>query len=122
MKSLYILGAGFSAPAGLPLGADLFESVVSAAKVVSGGTYYRNILLPDIQRYQRYLVLTASNAESVSDGTSPRRGNYMRNIVTYIEIIEKSIVVSKRHADSIDGTHQVLTLPHVHQTKQVSSR
>lgn len=55
MYNLFVLGAGFSKPAGLPLGTELFAEVLRLAKV---GTSYDNIIRPDIDRYIRYMERT----------------------------------------------------------------
>lgn len=51
MFNIFILGAGFSKRAGVPLGAELFKEVLSEAKSVN---LYENILRPDIERYLEY--------------------------------------------------------------------
>jgi hypothetical protein len=55
MYNLFILGAGFSKPAGLPLGTELFAEVLRLAKL---DTSYQNIIRPDVERYIRYIERT----------------------------------------------------------------
>jgi len=58
----FILGAGFSAPAGLPLGVDLMPLVIKEAKEIlvrnsDNKTLYDNILEPDLADYVWYKSL-----------------------------------------------------------------
>ena len=52
MASLLVLGAGFSKPAGLPLGNELFKLVIEEAK---RRILWKNIIEPDIMKYLYYL-------------------------------------------------------------------
>ncbi len=56
MAKVWILGAGFSKPAGLPLGVELFARVVSAARGrrVGQGSLYENTIAPHVEHYRRY--------------------------------------------------------------------
>lgn len=49
-STLYILGAGFSQIAGLPLGTDLFESILQEIEY----PFFFNILKPDIESYVKF--------------------------------------------------------------------
>lgn len=51
MYDIYILGAGFSKPAGLPLGNELFRKIIKESKK---NDLYKNILKKDIRRYLYY--------------------------------------------------------------------
>jgi hypothetical protein len=51
LSSFIILGAGFSKPAGLPLGNELFSLVIEEAK---RRVLWKNIIEPDIQNYLWY--------------------------------------------------------------------
>ena len=51
MHSIFILGAGFSKPAGMPLGNELFKEVL---KRVKDTTLYENILKKDIEHFLEY--------------------------------------------------------------------
>ncbi len=51
LSSLIVLGAGFSKPAGLPLGNELFTLVIQEAK---RRTLWKNIIEPDIENYLWY--------------------------------------------------------------------
>jgi len=44
----YLLGAGFSRPAGLPLGQDIFPSILELSKRTP---LYGNVIKPDLERY-----------------------------------------------------------------------
>lgn len=56
MARLFIVGAGFSRHAGLPLGSELFDEVLTAARHtnVRGNNLYDNILKPDIDRFLHF--------------------------------------------------------------------
>lgn len=51
MYSIFILGAGFSKPAGMPLGDEFFELILKEAKKT---ILYKNILKRDIERFLEY--------------------------------------------------------------------
>jgi len=51
---LFVLGAGFSRPAGLPLGSELFAAVLSEARRLNSNS----VLIEDIDRYLEYIFLT----------------------------------------------------------------
>jgi len=51
MNSIFVIGAGFSKPAGLPLGDDLFPLILEKAKITGA---YENILQKDIDHYLNY--------------------------------------------------------------------
>jgi hypothetical protein len=51
MYSIYIIGAGFSKPAGFPLGSELLKEILIKAKQTNR---YNNILKRDIDEYIRY--------------------------------------------------------------------
>lgn len=51
MNSIFVIGAGFSKPAGLPLGTELFSLILERAKITGA---YKNILKRDIDRYLNY--------------------------------------------------------------------
>ena len=54
MYGIFVLGAGFSKPAGFPLGSELMSRVLAAAK--ARGPLHRNVLLPDIKNFLAYLA------------------------------------------------------------------
>src|SRR5688572_28328965 len=56
MSKLWILGAGFSKPAGLPLASELFPLLAGAARRhrVGDGDLFENILRRDIDQYLAY--------------------------------------------------------------------
>ncbi len=58
LNRLFVVGAGFSAPAHLPLGDGLLREVIAAARTLDGGKWYDNIIIADIKRFQRYLDVT----------------------------------------------------------------
>jgi SIR2-like protein len=64
MYRLLILGAGFSKPAGLPLGNELLEEVVAEAKRT---TAFENILRPEIERYLLFIERTTGARGSLKD-------------------------------------------------------
>jgi len=51
MYSIFILGAGFSKPAGIPLGSELFKEVLKRAKDID---LYEHILKRDIEQFLEY--------------------------------------------------------------------
>jgi hypothetical protein len=51
MFSIFVLGAGFSKPGGMPLGSELFREVLKRAKKT---TLYENILKRDIELFLEY--------------------------------------------------------------------
>jgi hypothetical protein len=51
LYDVFVIGAGFSKPAGIPLTSELFNLIVRDTKVT---TAYHNILEPDISRYLEY--------------------------------------------------------------------
>ena len=51
MYDVFVVGAGFSRPAGIPLTSELFKLIVREAKAT---TAYHNILEPDIRSYLEY--------------------------------------------------------------------
>lgn len=65
---LFVIGAGFSVPAGLPLGDALLDSVVEAAKSLDGGLWYDNIMRQDIERFERYLKATGDDDRVTLEG------------------------------------------------------
>jgi hypothetical protein len=56
MYSIFIIGAGFSKPAGYPLGQELFPEIIKEAKGLNprGVNLYANILKPDIDDFLEY--------------------------------------------------------------------
>ena len=58
MPSLIVLGAGFSKPAGLPLGDDLFKLVIQEAK---RRVHWKNFIERDIEKYLWYLEEAKGN-------------------------------------------------------------
>jgi hypothetical protein len=61
---LFVLGAGFSKPAGLPLGNELLADVLDEAKRT---TSFENILRPDIERYLRFIERTRGEARTLEE-------------------------------------------------------
>ena len=58
--NIFIIGAGFSRPAGLPLGLELFEEVI--AEATYRGLYPENSFLKrDILKFEEYLKNTRSS-------------------------------------------------------------
>ncbi|HDR16138.1 MAG TPA: hypothetical protein ENN79_11765 [Desulfobacteraceae bacterium] len=53
MFAFYLLGAGFSKPAGLPLGCEIFTEVMRRIKQTDA-VVYRNIVMPDVREFQRF--------------------------------------------------------------------
>jgi len=51
MFNIFIVGAGFSKPAGIPLGAELFKEALKRAKET---VLYKNILKRDIELFLEY--------------------------------------------------------------------
>lgn len=51
IPKLYVLGAGFSKPAGLPLGTEIFSYIIEESKKT---IIYENVLSNDIRRYLEY--------------------------------------------------------------------
>lgn len=64
MYRLLVLGAGFSKPAGLPLGDELLDDVVAEAKRT---TAFDNILQPEIERYLLFIERTTGERHSLSE-------------------------------------------------------
>jgi hypothetical protein len=64
MYRLFVLGAGFSKPAGLPLGNELLAEVLDEAKRTSS---FENILRPDIERYLLFIERTAGQARTLEE-------------------------------------------------------
>lgn len=62
MNSIFVIGAGFSKPAGLPLGTELFPLILKKAKSTNA---YKNILKRDIERYLNYYE--AVNGEEIEE-------------------------------------------------------
>ncbi|MEX2030542.1 MAG: SIR2 family protein [Anaerolineales bacterium] len=62
MGRIFILGAGFSKPAGYPLGPELITLLLAEAK---RRTLYQNIIEPDIESYLYYLE--AAKAKKISE-------------------------------------------------------
>jgi len=61
MFNLYIIGAGFSKEAKLPLGKEFFNLILDKAKnkyLPDGSNLYRNILKPDIENFLDYINST----------------------------------------------------------------
>lgn len=61
---LFVLGAGFSKAAGLPLGGELLVEVLNEAKRTSS---FGNILRPDIERYLLFVQRTTGRARSLEE-------------------------------------------------------
>lgn len=53
MFALHLLGAGFSRPAGLPLGCELFSTVIKRIKEREA-VLYKNVVKPDIREFQLF--------------------------------------------------------------------
>lgn len=53
---LFILGAGFSKPAGLPLGTELLQEIVNYVNASDSGLFdeYRNLFQGALEEYQEY--------------------------------------------------------------------
>lgn len=53
---LFIIGAGFSKPAGLPLGTELLQEIVSYVNTPDSGLFdeYRNLFQGVLKEYQYY--------------------------------------------------------------------
>jgi hypothetical protein len=64
MSAIIIVGAGFSQPAGLPLGQSLFRELLDLAHTHG---LYDNILEPDISAYLEYLKASRGNTISETD-------------------------------------------------------
>lgn len=60
MNNIFIIGAGFSKPAGYPLGQELFAEIIKEAKRLNPKevNLYENILKPDIDNFLEYKVKT----------------------------------------------------------------
>lgn len=57
MSRLFVLGAGFSAPAGLPLGKDLSKMIIEQSKQPWQRHLFENIVKQDLARFQWYKKL-----------------------------------------------------------------
>lgn len=64
MHTTYVLGAGFSHPAGLPLGNNLFAEILALSKQ---GVLYENIVKRDLERYVRFVRRTTNDRLRFSD-------------------------------------------------------
>ncbi|MDP9194618.1 MAG: SIR2 family protein [Acidobacteriota bacterium] len=64
MYRLFVLGAGFSKPAGLPLGNELLEDVLVEAKRT---THFENILRREIERYLLFIERTTGEPRALED-------------------------------------------------------
>ncbi len=62
MFSIFVLGAGFSKPAGMPLGSEFFKEVL---KKVKNTVLYENILKRDIELFLEYYNKT--NSASITE-------------------------------------------------------
>ena len=60
--SVFILGAGFSKPAGMPLGDELFEVLLDEARRI--GKYY-DILQKDMDRFLAYKELLQNRVHDI---------------------------------------------------------
>lgn len=71
MFDLYIIGAGFSKQAGLPLGKEFFNLIISNAKsktLSNGSNLYKNILEPDIELFLDYMNSTKFKSFPINKG------------------------------------------------------
>jgi len=64
MNRIFLVGAGFSKPAGLPLGKELFDLILTEAKKT---TAYDYKLKPDIDRYLFYKEKIGVNDDRISE-------------------------------------------------------
>ena len=67
--NIFFLGAGFSQPAGLPLGKDLFSKVLEAAKEHGfyGGDFHGGEFKSDISEYLQYYYAKTGNEISENE-------------------------------------------------------
>ncbi|MEO1286442.1 MAG: SIR2 family protein [Chloroflexota bacterium] len=77
MQGIYFIGAGFSKPAGLPLGSELTAMILRKAKSLD--SLYENILKLDLLRYLRYLRI-AKKIEITEDEID------IEDFITYLDI------------------------------------
>lgn len=85
--NVFILGAGFSKPAGLPLGSELFADIIKYAKIRG---LYENILKADIESFLQYS--NAANGVSISENQIN-----LEEFISYLDIEHLLILQGSDH-------------------------
>lgn len=99
MYSIFILGAGFSKPAGMPLGDELFELILKEAKK---NILYENILKRDIGDFLEYY--NKINCSSISE----EEINF-EEFISYLDI-EHYLALKGKDTWSTEGNRSQLVI------------
>ena len=107
--NIFVLGAGFSAPANIPLAQNLWELILDKSLEVisrngSNYTMYENILQPDIVDYITYHNSSKPNLKRIISDTEIN----IEDFISYLDIEEYLHLLGSKHWSDAGSKSQTL--------------